>query len=91
MFAVREQKNGGAGAPEEFGSIPNLALHKSGPIWGHFKKPHLNNYLLSINYISNVMDAAPYNFLIYMGEIRTLANRGTIKAPFTLNDDSSHG
>jgi hypothetical protein len=32
----------------------------------------------------------PLNLLIYNGEIRTLSNRGTIKAPFTLNDDSNH-
>jgi len=43
----------------ELGSIPKVTLDKAGPIWGLFQKPHSNNYLLSINYIANVMDAAP--------------------------------
>jgi hypothetical protein len=55
-FAVREQKNNKLVG---FGSIPRVTLDKVGPIWGLFQKPHSNNYLLSINYITNVMDAAP--------------------------------
>jgi hypothetical protein len=36
-FAVREQKNSKL---VEFGSIPKVTLHKQGPIWGLFQKPH---------------------------------------------------
>ena len=33
----------------ELGSIPKVTPDKVGPIWGLFKKPYSNNYLLSIN------------------------------------------
>ena len=75
----------------EFGSIPLLTLDKMGPIWGLFKNPHSNNYVLSINYISNVMDAAPPSkLLIYKDNIHYHPNHGTVAAPLNLNVHSNY-